>query len=654
MQDSNDKPSAADPDRANNRLFLSTLYSEIDLARAGPDSAQTLTTVQNLIRLVRTTMFVQNQPENRRAGIERRSAALKPTDPAVRHLLSAVADDVRNVHGLQARRLAEAVWRLGYPVLSICLWSATFRHALTTGKPDTEHSCLSWDEKLTDIAENTSSLELFAKTHSLNYHGAITASDNHFQTFLLNKGNALTNDDVIGLQGGTFGIQPADVVEKHQIDPDVLNPHMWVLPLDKNAAATRPTISYSNTDQLKLENPGGEDRTEFNDRFQEDIEESIILTHYAWPNMKQWPEDDPRYAGFEDYKCEKCERKRGLIPKTRKPASKDARFGRCPCKLPDLDCYVKPLVELFATGRMGTGVRTLQNVGTDKALGEYTGEIYPSFKKGRREQQESRYGADQGSMYRLELPIVRRHATLPRKRKADETSSGTSEAVKKRQKTAKSKTKVSNAEEKKKTAAALDANEYVTYVIDSALKGNWTRYVNHSCDPNTEFLNTNIGMRTVPQVKTLRNFEFGEEITISYGADFLKKKQMACRCGVSSCLRWNPDDGGNEGVEFLSDAVEKGKGPTWIGGRGNRGRRTKKAAAARAAEILLDKVIEVIDKDVIKAAKSRRNKIRKDRGYTVDKASKARKTKAKSTKTKKTASKSASNGTRVTRSTTRK
>ena len=70
------------------------------------------------------------------------------------------------------------------------------------------------------------------------------------------------------------------------------------------------------------------------------------------------------------------------------------------------------------------------------------------------------------------------------------------------------------------TPADLDPDEYVEFIIDSAAKGNWTRYINHYCDPNTEFWMPNIGMRTTQLIHAIKDIQFWEEITVSYGETF--------------------------------------------------------------------------------------------------------------------------------------
>ena len=614
-----DVPSRADPAKAPQRLFLSTLYSEIDLAIPTVLApGQLLTTIQDLIRLARTQAFfdsVTGLTERNRSNLRRRVGAQnsKSLSAPAKLALAALKNDVRKVDSFQTLRLGEAVSRLGYPSLVSCLLAQSFRTAL-----DTEDCELPWDSMLEGLAKNVSSLELLAKSRGFKVGDVVIASNSHFEEVLAASGTALKSIVPKGLQGAQFGVTEETVVERHQIDAQVLDPNLWVLPVDADSAATRPTITYPNSEQLWLEFPQRRDQVSFEDQHQEYIQRSIVLEHYLWPNKSQWPENDPRYAGYDGDSCLQCGTIRALIPRTRRNPTTDARFRRCDCKLTELYNFQPPLIELFDTGRMGTGVRSLQNVGTSIILGEYVGEIYPSHKAQNQDEVPARYGEGDGGMYRMGLHMVKRHATATRKRKAGEATTATSAPAAKKAKTARKRPRydTSDPDENKNTAAAaLDANEYVAYVCDSALAGNWTRYINHSCDPNTEFVTVNIGMRTTPLIKTTRNIEFGEDITVNYGPDFLANLKIACRCGLSTCLKWNPVEEGRDGAEMLGDAVEKGRGPEWIAGR-TIGNLTKEA---RDALVRMEKVIEVTDKKVLDSAKRKRDAVMKQRGEATSK-----------------------------------
>lgn len=64
--------------------------------------------------------------------------------------------------------------------------------------------------------------------------------------------------------------------------------------------------------------------------------------------------------------------------------------------------------------------------------------------------------------------------------------------------------------------------------------GNWTRFINHSCNPSTEFCKRTIGRKTVITVEATRNIELFEEITIDYGEAYFTNGRK-CYCYESVC-----------------------------------------------------------------------------------------------------------------------
>jgi hypothetical protein len=66
--------------------------------------------------------------------------------------------------------------------------------------------------------------------------------------------------------------------------------------------------------------------------------------------------------------------------------------------------------------------------------------------------------------------------------------------------------------------------------------GNWTRYINHSCEPSTSFTIRTIGNRVVTTVEALRDIKAFEELTVDYGANYWKSKKDTCKCGAPSCI----------------------------------------------------------------------------------------------------------------------
>ena len=134
--------------------------------------------------------------------------------------------------------------------------------------------------------------------------------------------------------------------------------------------------------------------------------------------------------------------------------------------------FSHPLIELKDYGSpKGVGVRALQPIRKGSILAEYVGEI------------RSRYYAGD-PVFGMELSAL----------------SGEEEAVN----------------------------------ISSKRFGNWTRFLNHSCDASTEFLAVVLGDRHRVVVKAVRDIEVFEEITVDYGEHYWGYGKY-CECGVVEC-----------------------------------------------------------------------------------------------------------------------
>jgi hypothetical protein len=75
------------------------------------------------------------------------------------------------------------------------------------------------------------------------------------------------------------------------------------------------------------------------------------------------------------------------------------------------------------------------------------------------------------------------------------------------------------------------------WYIDATKKGNWARYVNHSCDPNCGLEDATVnGERTVMLV-CYKSMSAGMEVTIDYGKNYrsVDGKYIRCLCKVSKC-----------------------------------------------------------------------------------------------------------------------
>ncbi|KAJ5902783.1 hypothetical protein N7495_003311 [Penicillium taxi] len=150
-----------------------------------------------------------------------------------------------------------------------------------------------------------------------------------------------------------------------------------------------------------------------------------------------------------------------------------------------INAMIGDLVELVEYGMKGIGVRALCNIKKGDIIGEFTGEILPSHAP-----DYSNY-ALMGALGREEL----RHI----------------------------------------------------YYVDPVFLGNWTRYINHSCEASTYFSPVVAGDRVVMVAIAERDIGFHEELTIDYGPGYWSGSRV-CYCGSKNCYSplvptrrlWNP------------------------------------------------------------------------------------------------------------------
>ncbi|CAF3418506.1 unnamed protein product [Rotaria sp. Silwood1] len=78
--------------------------------------------------------------------------------------------------------------------------------------------------------------------------------------------------------------------------------------------------------------------------------------------------------------------------------------------------------------------------------------------------------------------------------------------------------------------------------IDARYYGNWTRFINHSCNPNLHIVAIRIDQPTPPHFAffSLRKIEANEELSYSYGTRIDEKHSKPCYCSSSSCTGFMP------------------------------------------------------------------------------------------------------------------
>lgn len=84
--------------------------------------------------------------------------------------------------------------------------------------------------------------------------------------------------------------------------------------------------------------------------------------------------------------------------------------------------------------------------------------------------------------------------------------------------------------------------------IDASKKGNISRFINHSCDPNCITQKWQVDGESRVGIFALRNIKVGEELTFDYQFERFSHKKQRCLCGAANCSRYlgskpKPKDG---------------------------------------------------------------------------------------------------------------
>ncbi|XP_060585586.1 histone-lysine N-methyltransferase NSD2-like isoform X2 [Ruditapes philippinarum] len=72
-------------------------------------------------------------------------------------------------------------------------------------------------------------------------------------------------------------------------------------------------------------------------------------------------------------------------------------------------------------------------------------------------------------------------------------------------------------------------------IIDAGPKGNLSRFMNHSCDPNLETQKWNVNGDVRVGLFALKDIKAGDELTFNYNFDCLGNEQTKCGCGSENC-----------------------------------------------------------------------------------------------------------------------
>ncbi|KAK2826740.1 hypothetical protein Q5P01_020954 [Channa striata] len=72
-------------------------------------------------------------------------------------------------------------------------------------------------------------------------------------------------------------------------------------------------------------------------------------------------------------------------------------------------------------------------------------------------------------------------------------------------------------------------------IIDAGPKGNYSRFMNHSCQPNCETQKWTVNGDTRVGLFAVCDIPAGTELTFNYNLDCLGNEKTVCRCGASNC-----------------------------------------------------------------------------------------------------------------------
>lgn len=73
--------------------------------------------------------------------------------------------------------------------------------------------------------------------------------------------------------------------------------------------------------------------------------------------------------------------------------------------------------------------------------------------------------------------------------------------------------------------------------IDGERKGNWTRFINHSCAADCVFRIMRVGSTRIMAVEATRDVPKGTELSVDYGQEYYGlTTQKICACGAPECV----------------------------------------------------------------------------------------------------------------------
>uniref|UniRef100_A0A6J0ULI6 Histone-lysine N-methyltransferase NSD2 isoform X1 n=1 Tax=Pogona vitticeps TaxID=103695 RepID=A0A6J0ULI6_9SAUR len=114
-------------------------------------------------------------------------------------------------------------------------------------------------------------------------------------------------------------------------------------------------------------------------------------------------------------------------------------------------------------------------------------------------------------------------------------------------------------------------------IIDAGPKGNYSRFMNHSCQPNCETLKWTVHGDTRVGLFAVCDIPAGTELTFNYNLDCLGNEKTVCRCGAPNCSGFLGDRPKNSSSNASDEKARKAK-------RRARRRKTKSEARKKSED----------------------------------------------------------------------
>lgn len=204
------------------------------------------------------------------------------------------------------------------------------------------------------------------------------------------------------------------------------------------------------------------------------------------------------------------------------------------CKNRVIQAGCKAKLVLFKTKTRGWGVRTLEDLKRGTFIGVYSGELVSVVASQQRQDDTYLFNLSKGN--EVQTPATRpEDKTVAAEKLANEQPT---EATNDKQPSG-----GEIVEDSAQETAVQPAKARNHYVCDAKFYGNFTRFINHSCEPNV------VGIRTFtlhqddrfPHIAffTNREIKAGTELTLNYGDSYwlvkCKRDKVYCLCKRSKC-----------------------------------------------------------------------------------------------------------------------